>query len=34
MRIHGVSIDYIKKMQGRFKNVSVELVEVKIHDRN
>jgi hypothetical protein len=35
MRIHGVSIDHVKKMQGRFRNVSVdELVEVKIHARN
>ena len=32
MRIHGVSIDYVKKMKARFKNVSVDdLVEMKIH---
>jgi hypothetical protein len=35
MKIHGVSIDYVKRMKDRFRNVSVdELVEMKIHGRS
>jgi hypothetical protein len=34
MRIHGVSIDYVNKMQGGLYVSVDELVEVKIHDRN
>lgn len=35
MRIHGVSIDYVKKIPGPFENFSVDkLVEMKIHDGN
>lgn len=35
MRIHGVSIDDVKKMKARFNNVSVDdLVEMKIHGRS
>lgn len=35
MRIHGVSIDYVKKMKARFNDVSVDdLVEMKIYGRS
>ena len=35
MKIHGVSIDYVKKMKAAYKNVSVDdLVDMKIHGRS
>jgi hypothetical protein len=34
MRIHGVSVDYVKRMKARYKNVSIdELVDMKIHGK-